>query len=404
MVVGLDIDANKVAACNAGRSYIKHIDGAVVAEQITAGNFSASTDFACIREVEAVLICVPTPLNRNREPDLSFVIETGRSIAPHLKKGTLVVLESTTYPGTTDGELRRVLEEESGLAAGQDFHLAFSAEREDPGNPESHVGSIPKVVGGYTPACLERAKQVYGLAIKTLVPVSSCRAAEATKLLENIFRSVNIALVNELKLIYASMGIDIWEVIEAAKTKPFGFMPFYPGPGLGGHCIPIDPFYLTWKAREFGQNTRFIELAGEINTSMPEHVISRVTEALNSVGKPVNGSRIFLLGIAYKPDVDDERESPSYVLWELLERRGAEVIFHDPHVPIIRPTREHPQFAGRKSAPLTPETVGESDLVLLATRHRSLDYALIAERARLIVDTRNAFAGMQMDERRYFKA
>jgi UDP-N-acetyl-D-glucosamine dehydrogenase len=404
VVVGLDIDANKVAACNAGRSYIKHIDGAVVAEQITAGNFSASTDFACIREVEAVLICVPTPLNRNREPDLSFVIETGRSIAPHLKKGTLVVLESTTYPGTTDGELRRVLEEESGLAAGQDFHLAFSAEREDPGNPESHVGSIPKVVGGYTPACLERAKQVYGLAIKTLVPVSSCRAAEATKLLENIFRSVNIALVNELKLIYASMGIDIWEVIEAAKTKPFGFMPFYPGPGLGGHCIPIDPFYLTWKAREFGQNTRFIELAGEINTSMPEHVISRVTEALNSVGKPVNGSRIFLLGIAYKPDVDDERESPSYVLWELLERRGAEVIFHDPHVPIIRPTREHPQFAGRKSAPLTPETVGESDLVLLATRHRSLDYALIAERARLIVDTRNAFAGMQMDERRYFKA
>jgi len=404
VVVGLDIDANKVAACNAGRSYIKHIDGAVVAEQITAGNFSASTDFACIREVEAVLICVPPPLNRNREPDLSFVIETRRSIAPHLKKGTLVVLESTTYPGTTDGELRRVLEEESGLAAGQDFHLAFSAEREDPGNPESHVGSIPKVVGGYTPACLERAKQVYGLAIKTLVPVSSCRAAEATKLLENIFRSVNIALVNELKLIYASMGIDIWEVIEAAKTKPFGFMPFYPGPGLGGHCIPIDPFYLTWKAREFGQNTRFIELAGEINTSMPEHVISRVTEALNSVGKPVNGSRIFLLGIAYKPDVDDERESPSYVLWELLERRGAEVIFHDPHVPIIRPTREHPQFAGRKSAPLTPETVGESDLVLLATRHRSLDYALIAERARLIVDTRNAFAGMQMDERRYFKA
>jgi UDP-N-acetyl-D-glucosamine dehydrogenase len=404
VVVGLDIDATKVAACNAGNSYIKHIEGAVIAEQLAEGRFSASTNFAIISEMDAVLICVPTPLNRNREPDLSFVLQTGRSIAPCLKKGTLVVLESTTYPGTTDGELRRVLEEGSGLCAGKDFYLAFSAEREDPGNPESHVGRIPKVVGGYTPACLEKAKQVYELAIKTLVPVSSCRAAEATKLLENIFRSVNIALVNELKLIYGSMEIDIWEVIEAAKTKPFGFMPFYPGPGLGGHCIPIDPFYLTWKAREFGQNTRFIELAGEINTAMPEHVVGRVTEALNSVRKPINGSRILLLGIAYKPDVDDERESPSYVLWDLLERRGAEVDFHDPHVPVIRPTREHPQFAGKISIALSPETISEYDLVLLATKHCAVDYAMIAERARLIVDTRNAFAGLRVDARRYFKA
>jgi len=404
VVVGLDIDAHKVAACNAGTSYIRHIDGTAIAEQLSRGKFFASTDFAVIGNVEAVLICVPTPLNRNREPDLSYVLQTGRSIAPHLRKGTLVVLESTTYPGTTDGELRQVLEEGSGLKAGTDFHLAFSAEREDPGNPESHVGRIPKVVGGYTPACLERAKQVYGIAIKTLVPVSSCRAAEATKLLENIFRSVNIALVNELKVIYGAMGIDIWEVIEAAKTKPFGFMPFYPGPGLGGHCIPIDPFYLTWKAREFGQNTRFIELAGEINTSMPEHVVDCVAGALNSVRKPVNGSRVLLLGIAYKPDVDDERESPSYVLWDLLEQRGAEVCYHDPHVPVIRPTREHPQFAGRKSVALTPESVSAYDAVLLATRHRALDYALIAQHAQLIVDTRNAFAGLPVEGPRYFKA
>ena len=403
-VTGLDIDARKVAACNAGTSYIKHIEGAAISAQLSEGRFSASTDFAEVATVEAVLICVPTPLNRNREPDLSFVLDTGRSIAPHLKKGALVVLESTTYPGTTDGELRQVIEEGSGLEAGVDFHLAFSAEREDPGNPESHVGRIPKVVGGFTPACLEMAKKVYGLAIKTLVPVSSCRAAEATKLLENIFRSVNIALVNELKLIYASMGIDIWEVIDAAKTKPFGFMPFYPGPGLGGHCIPIDPFYLTWKAREFGQNTRFIELAGEINTAMPEHVVGRVADALNSVRKAVNGSRVLLLGIAYKPDVDDDRESPSYVLWEMLEQRGAEVAYHDPHVPMIRPTREHPQFAGRESLGLTAETIAAHDVVLLATKHRAVDYALLAKHAPLIVDTRNAFAALPRDESRYFKA
>src|SRR5206468_3120632 len=286
---------------------IKHILPSTVAELVKSGKFSASTDFSRIKEVEAVIVCVPTPLTKNREPDISFILDTGRAIAPHLRKGTLVVLESTTYPTTTDENLRAVLEEGSGMKAGSDFHLAFSPEREDPANEKSKVKLIPKVVGGYTPACLDRAMALYGKAIDTLVPVSSCRVAEATKLLENIFRSVNIAVVNELKLVYSDMGIDIWEVIEAAKTKPFGFMPFYPGPGLGGHCIPIDPFYLTWKAREYGKHTRFIELAGEINTAMPEHVVGRVVEALNNVGKAVKGSRILIVGLAYKPNVDDER-------------------------------------------------------------------------------------------------
>ena len=318
-VLGIDVDLKKVELLNNGQSYIKHIEASAIAELLGSGKFSASTDFSRIKEVEAVIICVPTPLNKNREPDLSFIMETGRTIAPHLAEGALVVLESTTYPGTTEEELRVVLEEGSGMKAGSSFHLAFSPEREDPANEQSKVKQIPKVVGGYTAACLEKAMALYGRAIDTLVPVSSCRAAEATKLLENIFRSVNIALVNELKLVYAAMGIDIWEVIGAAKTKPFGFMPFYPGPGLGGHCIPIDPFYLTWKAREYGQHTRFIELAGEINTRMPEHVVHRVADALNSQQKSINGSRILVLGLAYKPNVDDERQSPSYVLMDLLQ-------------------------------------------------------------------------------------
>ena len=284
-VLGLDLDPDKVNALNEGRSYIKHVSADTMADQVKANRLEATTDFARVDEVNAVIICVPTPLNKNREPDISYILHTGRAIAPHLRKGTLVVLESTTYPGTTDEDLRAVLESESGFKAGKDFHLAFSPEREDPANPDSKVGEVPKLVGGLTPACLEKAVQLYSLAIKTVVPVSSCRVAEAAKLLENIFRSVNIALVNELKLVYASMGIDIWEVIAAAKTKPFGFMPFYPGPGLGGHCIPIDPFYLTWKAREFEHSTRFIELAGEINTSMPDYVVQRVAEALNESRK-----------------------------------------------------------------------------------------------------------------------
>ena len=306
-VLGLDVDAAKVDALHQGRSYIRHIPSEAVAEAIEAGTFSATSDFSRIREVDAIIICVPTPLNKNREPDISFILDTGRSIARHLRKGMLVVLESTTYPGTTDEDLRDVLEVASGLEAGRDFHLAFSPEREDPGNPDSKVALIPKVVGGYTPTCLEKAVALYSKAVKTVVPVSSCRAAEATKLLENTFRSVNIALVNELKMVYSAMGIDVWEVINAAKTKPFGFMPFYPGPGLGGHCIPIDPFYLTWKAREFGQNTRFIELAGEVNTSMPTYVVHRVADALNERRKAIKGSSVLVLGLAYKPNVDGAR-------------------------------------------------------------------------------------------------
>src|SRR6267154_5922407 len=317
-VTGLDIDQSKVDQVNRGRSYIKHIAAKTISEVLKAKQLTASTDFSRIKKADAVIICVPTPLSKNREPDISFIVETGRKIAPHLQKGALVVLESTTYPGTTDEDLRGVIEQNSKLKAGVDFHLAFSPEREDPGNPQSVVATIPKIVGGFTPACLEKAVAVYSHAIKTLVPVSSCRVAEAAKLLENTFRGVNIALVNELKVVYSAMGIDVGEVSNAAKTKPFGFMPFYPGPGLGGHCIPIDPFYLTWKAREYGQHTRFIELAGEINTAMPEYVIHRVAEALNTRRQSINGAKILILGLAYKPNVEDERESPSYVLMDLL--------------------------------------------------------------------------------------
>jgi UDP-N-acetyl-D-glucosamine dehydrogenase len=403
-VLGLDIDAKKVQLLNDGQSYINHIESSTIVELVRSSKFSASTDFDRIKEVEAVIICVPTPLNKNREPDISFVIETGRMIAPHLQKGALVVLESTTYPGTTDEDLRGILEERSGMKAGVDFHLAFSPEREDPANEQSKVKLIPKVVGGYTPSCLDRAMALYGKAIDALVPVSSCRVAEATKLLENIFRSVNIALVNELKLVYAAMGIDIWEVIEAAKTKPFGFMPFYPGPGLGGHCIPIDPFYLTWKAREFGQHTRFIELAGEINTRMPEHVVHRVADALNDQGRAVKGSRVLILGLAYKPNVDDERESPSYVLMDLLNERGADVEYHDPYVPMIRPTREYLHQAGKKSIDWNAANIASFDLVLIATNHACVNYQELADWARCIVDTRNAMAAVQVAPGKVWKA
>ena len=384
-VLGLDVDLAKVSAVNESRSYIKHIDAAAIGEQVSAGRLRASNDFSLVRGVEAVIICVPTPLNKYREPDISFVLNTGRSIAPHLKGGTLVVLESTTYPGTTDGDLREVLEAGSRLTAGQDFHLAFSPEREDPGNPKSKVADIPKVVGGYTPACRDKAVALYSHAIKTIVPVSSCRVAEATKLLENIFRGVNIALVNELKVVYAAMDIDLWEVIEAARTKPFGFMPFYPGPGLGGHCIPIDPFYLTWKAREYGQNTRFIELAAEVNTAMPDYVVGRVAEALNDQGKPLKRSRILLLGLAYKANVDDDRESPSYVLIEKLEARGALVDYNDPNVPVIRPSREHAHLAGRASVPITTDY----DLILISTAHDEYQRWDFSGCPIPVVDTRN---------------
>ncbi len=403
-VLGLDIDPAKVESLNQGKSYIKHIESSAIAEHAKSGKLSASTDFSRVKETEAIIICVPTPLNKNREPDISYIIETGKAIAPHLQKGTLVVLESTTYPGTTDEDLRAVLEAGSKLKAGTDFHLAFSPEREDPGNAQSKVEIIPKVIGGYTPACLERTKALYGRAIKTLVPVSSCRAAEATKLLENIFRSVNIALVNELKVVYSAMDIDVWEVINAAKTKPFGFMAFYPGPGLGGHCIPIDPFYLTWKAREFGQNTRFIELAGEINTAMPMHVVNRTAEALNANRKPVNGSRVLIVGLAYKPNVDDERESPSYTLMEILKSRGAEVAYYDPYVPVIRPTREHAHWTGTRSVGWNRETVQSFDAVIISTNHQSVSYKELADWSPCIVDTRNAMANITAKPGQVWKA
>jgi UDP-N-acetyl-D-glucosamine dehydrogenase len=388
-VVGIDVDPEKIANLNAGKGYLKHVDSSDLPALVEAGVFRASVDFSEIASCDAAIICVPTPLNRHREPDLSFVLNTGRAMAPYLTKGILVVLESTTYPGTTDEDLRKVLEEKSGLKAGVDFHLAFSPEREDPGNPQSKVAEIPKVVGGLTPACLEKAAAIYSLAIKQIVPVSSCRAAEATKLLENIFRAVNIALVNELKIVYGVMGIDIWEVIEAAKTKPFGYMPFFPGPGLGGHCIPIDPFYLTWKAREFGQDTRFIELAGMINSAMPQYVVGKVVAALNANKKALNGSRVLIMGLAYKADVDDIRESPTFTLMELLEEGGAIVDYHDPHVPEIPPTREHGCFTGRRSVVWRQQEISSYDCVLISTAHKTIDYRQLAAWSDCIVDTRN---------------
>ena len=389
-VLGIDVDETKVNALNAGESYIKHIPTAEVQAQRAAGQIEATTDYARVKELDAVLICVPTPLDDKREPDLTCVLNTARAIAPHFPKGIIVVLESTTYPGTTEDELRPILETGSGLKAGTDFHLAYSPEREDPGNPDSQVAKIPKVIGGYTPECLEKAKAIYSIAIETLVPVSSCRTAEATKLLENIFRCVNIALVNEMKIIYHELGIDIWEVIEAAKTKPFGYMPFYPGPGLGGHCIPIDPFYLSWKAKQHGLEARFIELAGEVNTAMPDYVIEQLTSALAEQEKQIKGSRVLIVGLAYKPNVEDDRESPSYVLMEKLEALGVVVDYHDPHVPAIRPSREYGHYAGRQSVPWTAEAMSQYDAALIATAHDAVDHAQLTEWIPCVVDTRNA--------------
>jgi UDP-N-acetyl-D-glucosamine dehydrogenase len=397
-VLGLDIDAKKIRALNEGRSYIKHIPASEIKKFVRNGKFSASEDFSQIakRPIEAILICVPTPLKKNRTgapvPDLSFVLKTGESVARHLQRGQVVVLESTTYPGTTENELRHVLERGSGLRAGRDFHLAFSPEREDPGNPESKVSEIPKVIGGYTPACFEAAAKIYRKAIRKIIPVSNCRTAEATKLLENIFRAVNIALVNELKTVYGAMDIDIWEVIAAARTKPFGFMPFYPGPGLGGHCIPIDPFYLAWRARQFGQQTRFVELAGEINTAMPEKIVARVAEALASAKKKLRGARVLVMGLAYKANVDDDRESPSYVLMDLLKGQGADVSYFDPHIPVIRPSREHSHWAGTKSVKWNHKIISSFDAVLVSTAHDAVNYKNLADWAQLIVDTRNVMA------------
>lgn len=403
-VLGVDIDESKITRLNNGESYIKHIDSEKIAAMIGGGCFRATSDFSEVARAGAVVICVPTPLSKNREPDISYVLDTGRAIAPHLREGALVVLESTTFPGTTDENLREVLEAGSGMVAGIDFHLAYSPEREDPGNPASKVGEVPKLVGGLTEACLEKALALYGRSLKNLVPVASCRVAEAAKLLENIFRSVNIALVNELKVVYAAMGIDIWEVIAAAKTKPFGFMPFYPGPGLGGHCIPIDPFYLTWKAHEFECATRFIELAGEINTAMPSYVVGRVGEALNHASKSVKGSKVLVVGLAYKPNVDDERESPSYRIMELLKRQGAEVSYYDPYVPVIGMTREHAQWAGARSVEWNEEVIGGFDVAVVATAHACVDYQQLGDWSKCVVDTRNAMTAVKVGANKVWKA
>jgi UDP-N-acetyl-D-glucosamine dehydrogenase len=391
-VIGFDIDVARVDRLNQGQSQIKHIPDALLQAAVEAGKFSATADFDRLVEPDAILIAVPTPLTRHREPDLSYVEKTASAIAPRLRLGQLIVLESTTWPGTTREVIRPILEA-GGLASGRDFYLAFSPEREDPGNDSYGTATIPKIVGGEGAAALELANALYGALVVRTVPVSSTATAEAVKLTENIFRSVNIALVNELKVIYDAMGIDIWEVIDAAKTKPFGFMPFYPGPGLGGHCIPIDPFYLTWKAREFGIATRFIELAGEINTSMPIYVVARLAEALDRLSsRGLNGAKILLLGVAYKKNVDDMRESPALVLIETLEKRGALVDYYDPYIPIIPRTREHAALAGRRSKSLAPEAIASYDAILIATDHDGVDYKSVAAHAKLVIDTRNACA------------
>jgi UDP-N-acetyl-D-glucosamine dehydrogenase len=389
-IIGFDIDQEKIDTIEKNQSYIKHIGDDAIKEMRADGLFDVTTDFSKIADVDVIIICVPTPLSKHREPDLGPVLNTGKSIMPHLQKGQMVILESSTYPGTTDTELAGVLEQ-SGLKKDVDFLMAYSPEREDPGNEDFSTSTISKIVGADTPEAREMAVAVYEGVISQIVPVASSRTAEAIKLTENIFRSVNIAMVNELKVIFDAMDIDVWDVIDGAATKPFGFMPFYPGPGLGGHCIPIDPFYLTYKAREYDVPTRFIELAGEINTQMPQLIVSKTGQALSLVSeKAFNGSKVLIIGMAYKKNIDDMRESPSLVLTELLEAEGAKVAYHDPFVPTIPKTREHSQLAGRTSLDLTPETVSGFDAVLISTNHDGVDYQMMADNARLIVDTRNA--------------
>lgn len=388
-VLGFDIDQAKVDAIHSGKTYIKHIPDAAVAKGRDQG-ITATTDFSRAGEVDALILCVPTPLNQYREPDLSFVINTTESLMPYLRSGQLFALESTTYPGTTEEELKPRIEAQ-GLKVGEDVFLVFSPEREDPGNAHFSTQTIPKVVGGYTPACLEAGVALYSKVIDQVIPVSSTKAAEMTKLLENIHRAINIGLVNEMKIVADAMGIDIHEVIRAAATKPFGFVPYYPGPGLGGHCIPIDPFYLTWKAREYGIHTRFIELAGEINSDMPKWVIGKLADALNEREKSIKGSRILVLGISYKKNIDDMRESPSVELMELLEAKGAFINYSDPWVPVFPKMREH--HFNLSSVDLTPEGVASYDVVLLATNHDAFDYQMIQKNAQLILDTRGVYLG-----------
>ncbi|MBI1913969.1 MAG: nucleotide sugar dehydrogenase [Planctomycetes bacterium] len=400
-VLGFDIDPEKIKKLRLGQSYIGHIHAERIAELMRSGRFEATTDPHVFETADVIVICVPTPLTEAREPDLSYIVSTGKTIRKHLRKGQLVILESTTYPGTTDEVLRPLLEE-SGLVAGKDFFLAFSPEREDPGNAYYSTRTIPKVVGGFDETSRALAVALYGAIVPTVVPVSSARVAEACKILENTYRAVNIALVNELKVVFEAMGIDVWEVIAAAKTKPFGFQAFYPGPGLGGHCIPIDPFYLTWAARRYGINTRFIELAGEVNTAMPKYVVGRVADALNEHAKSIKGSRILILGVAYKKDVDDPRESPAFEIMELLEQRGAHVSYNDPYIPSLPPMRHH--TIRRESRALTPELLATQDCVVIVTDHSAYKFDWIVHHARLVVDTRNATEGVEPAACRIWKA
>ncbi|MEX0937549.1 MAG: nucleotide sugar dehydrogenase [Pirellulales bacterium] len=400
--MGFDVDARKIERLQAGKSYIGHIPSEWIAECVGSGKFEPTADMNRLGEPDVLLICVPTPLSDSRDPDLSYVESTAREISTRLRQGQLVVLESTTYPGTTRDVVCPILES-SGLSAGRDFFLAYSPEREDPGNPNFSASKIPKVVGGYDEASLRIAEALYSRAVVQVVPVSSCEVAEACKIVENTYRSVNIAMVNELKMLFARIGIDVWEVIDAAKTKPFGFQAFYPGPGLGGHCIPIDPFYLSWVARKHGMPTRFIELAGEINTSMPRYVIDRVMEALNDAGKPLRGSKIAILGVAYKKDVDDPRESPSFELMNLLRAGGAELTYNDPHIPSL-PRMRHHDVPDLASQPLTESYLAEQDCVLIATDHSAYDYDFIVRHSPLVVDTRNATRNVQMGREKIRKA
>jgi UDP-N-acetyl-D-glucosamine dehydrogenase len=386
--IGFDVDPGKIERLARGEGYIQHLASDWIAESVASGKFVPTADMGRLSEPDAILICVPTPLTDSRDPDLSYVVQTAEQIAKTLRPGQLVILESTTYPGTTRDVVLPILAA-GGLVVGRDYFLAYSPEREDPGNPNFTAGNIPKVVGGIDEPSRDLAAALYEPVVKQVVPVSSCEVAEACKILENTYRAVNIALVNELKVLYDRMGIDVWEVIAAAATKPFGYQPFYPGPGLGGHCIPIDPFYLSWLARRAGLSTRFIELAGEINTSMPRYVVDRLAEALNDRRLSVRGSKVLILGMAYKRDIDDPRESPGFELMELLLARGAEVSYHDPHIPVLPRMRRYPNLA-MESVSLSAELVAAQDCVLIATDHTSLDYAWIVAHARLVVDTRNA--------------
>ena len=404
-VLGFDLDEKKISLLNKGRGYLKHISDNKIKQAVNSGYLKTTSDFSKVKEVDAIIICVPTPLTEHREPDMSFVENTAKIIAKYLRKGQLVVLESTTYPGTTEELLLPMFEnsnDKNKFKVGKDFYLAFSPEREDPNNPDFKTAEIPKVVGGVTPTCLKVAKALYDKVIIKTVPVSSPRAAEATKLLENIYRSVNIALVNELKMVFDKMNIDVWEVIAAASTKPFGFKAFYPGPGLGGHCIPIDPFYLTWKAREFELNTKFIELAGEINTHQPYYVVQKSIEELNKNKKALNGAKVLILGAAYKKDIDDMRESPSLKLIEIYREKGAQVDYYDPYVLKLPKTRKY-QY-NMVSIDLTKESISKYDLVVLSTDHEAFNYEMIARNSKLIIDTRNVFEKKNLVSKNIYKA